>query len=93
MNKQEKIDEIMDSFDFEKVHKAMVALDWEWGDEGVPSTYSIKQEARRFLKFILEAPKEKEFYRVSGGGLEVERDCDQVTLRFQIDRQSVYLDE
>ena len=27
---QTRIDEVMDWFDFENVHKAMVVLDWEW---------------------------------------------------------------
>ena len=27
---QEMIDEVMDCFEFEKVHKTMIALEWKW---------------------------------------------------------------
>ena len=40
----------MDWFDFERVHKTMVALNWEWVGEGVPSIQSIKQNARKQLE-------------------------------------------
>jgi len=50
--KQQMIDEIMDSFEFEKVHKTMVALDWRWvGVEGVPDILAIRKFARNCLKY------------------------------------------
>lgn len=39
---QEIVDEIMDNFDFEKVHKVMVALNWGWHGNGVPGLSDIK---------------------------------------------------
>jgi hypothetical protein len=51
---QEQIDEIMDSFDFEKVQKIMEALNWEWNDEGVPDIYSLRTSARKHLKAAAE---------------------------------------
>ena len=48
------IDDIMDSFDFNKVHKVMEFLDWQWRDEGVPDEYSLKREARRLLRDAIE---------------------------------------
>jgi len=51
---QEQIDEIMDSFDFEKVNKIMEAIDWEWNEEGVPDIYSLRTAARKHLKEAAE---------------------------------------
>jgi len=50
---QEQIDEIMDSFDFQKVHKIMEFLNWEWY-EGVPDIYSLRTAARKHLKQAAE---------------------------------------
>jgi hypothetical protein len=51
---QEQIDEIMDSFDFEKVHKIMEALNWEWHEQGIPDIYSLRTSARKHLKQATE---------------------------------------
>ena len=48
---QEKIDCIMDWFNFAKVEKAMTALNWTWTD-GVPNEPELRQLARRLLKDI-----------------------------------------
>lgn len=46
---KEKIDNIMEWFDFKKVHIAMKALNWTWRDGGVPSLLKIRGEAREML--------------------------------------------
>jgi hypothetical protein len=54
---RDKIDEIMDRFDFDRVHKAMVALNWKWvgaGTSEVPSKYDLKRQARRLLNGAYE---------------------------------------
>lgn len=48
---QDHIDYIMDNFDFEKVHKAMNALDWKWSSSnGIPEIYDLRRTARSLLK-------------------------------------------
>ena len=43
--------EILDTFDFEKVHCCMVALDWTWAKtNGVPDVVDLRKCARRLLK-------------------------------------------
>lgn len=46
------MDEIMDSFDFDKVNKMMCAVDWKWAssEEGIPDQYELRKEARRLMK-------------------------------------------
>ena len=68
---QDALDNIMDSFDFDKVHKVMVFLNWKWanGNGGleVPEKYELRSEARRLLKMAIE-----EKTTVSTGGFIAE---------------------
>jgi hypothetical protein len=59
---QDSIDHIMDHFDFERVHKAMVALNWKWGcmdseSLQVPEVADLKQCARRLLREAILRPE------------------------------------
>ena len=50
---QEQIDEIMDTFDFERVHRVMVSEDWTWGSgngASVPDVTQLRIAARERLK-------------------------------------------
>jgi len=55
---QDALDNIMDSFDFDKVHKVMVFLNWKWanmdGGIEIPEKYELRSEARRLLKMAIE---------------------------------------
>lgn len=68
---QDALDNIMDSFDFDQVHKVMVFLDWKWangnGNLEVPEKYELRSEARRLLKMAIE-----EKTTVSTGGFLAE---------------------
>lgn len=70
------IDDIIDKFNFEKVHKAMTALDWKWaipvtGDDGslilqVPTLVRLKE----FARYQLIGSIKSGLY--SSGGLKAE---------------------
>lgn len=49
MTTQQRIDNIMDCFNFEKVNKVMKHLKWTWGSQGVPEVYSLRVQARSLL--------------------------------------------
>ena len=52
---QEKIDEIMDWFDFAEVEKTMKSLNWTWPDSTEPpSEREIRQFARNLLKKVVD---------------------------------------
>lgn len=52
---QEMIDDIMDNFDFDKVHRCMTALEWHWsGCDGVPEKSELRKCARKILKGCVE---------------------------------------
>jgi len=48
---REKVESIMDQFDFEKVQSVMEDLDWKWAGTkfGVPTVEEMKREAERLL--------------------------------------------
>ena len=63
------IDEVIDKFNFERVHIAMTALDWQWqttegNGHAVPSLPKLKAMARHLL---MESMKSKV---VASGGFE-----------------------
>jgi len=62
------IDNIMDWFDFDKVHKTMRALRWEWvgAEEKIPCQGEIREKARRMLTESIETQMS-----IGSGGLQV----------------------
>ncbi len=61
-----KIKSTLRDFDFEKVRKAMVALDWRWSScEGVPSVAELYQRAEELLHQASERP-----FNCSTGGFK-----------------------
>ena len=44
-----KIEVILDEFNFEKVHKAMEALNWTWYGRGVPKIGTLRRSAKELL--------------------------------------------
>ena len=85
---QEAIDNIMDYFDFDKVLKTMIALDWKWVKEDhksiddleIPSIERIRKTARKALMRAIEI---KDY--TSGGGFEAEYDDGNLYLRFVVE--------
>lgn len=73
-DKDNAINEVIDNFDFEKVHKVMELLEWKWAfcggsDYGIPSTQDLIDLAERILG---EAWDEKT--RIATGGFVAEYD-------------------
>lgn len=45
------IEEVLDNFDFHKVHKVMEYFNWGWGEDGtVPDVPALKRTARWLLE-------------------------------------------
>jgi hypothetical protein len=60
----DEIDYILDTFNFERVHVAMLALDWKWRDPlAVPTIARLKQRA----KFLLDSAYKEQITIVTGG--------------------------
>ena len=62
----DEIDYILETFNFERVHVAMLTLDWKWRDPlAVPTIARLKQRA----KFLLDSAY-KEQITIATGGLQ-----------------------
>lgn len=79
---QEQIDEIMDNFDFDRVHKMMLAVGWRWsnteGGWSVPTIPELREGARHLLYRTVDE-------RVSGcgsGGFNVIAGKDFISLQW-----------
>lgn len=70
---QQAIDDVMDQFDFERVHRVMTFLQWMWSDEqgslNVPELSDVRRFARRIMKNTMSESNAKggPFYIESGG--------------------------
>jgi hypothetical protein len=81
---QELIDNILDEFDFEKVHKAMVALDWVWvfAEDGVPTVGELRKAAR----LLLREAASRDVYYTGSGGFRVTKNADVLKLEFVLEQ-------
>jgi hypothetical protein len=70
---EQHIEETMNWFDFNKVHKVMTFLNWKWAGEGVPETPIMRQRVREYMKELYaKAAKQKKFNSfLSSGGFMV----------------------
>lgn len=72
-SKNEMIDNIMDNFDFSRVAKTMLGLNWKWCisvDNEVPQEYDIRKAARKLMNSIPDTCI-KDSYFTGTGGLQV----------------------
>jgi hypothetical protein len=81
--------EINKSFNWEKVHKAMIAVNWNWclgkdsfgqDNMGVPSLVTIKNHAYALLKDAYEKGN-----TISTGGFSAGWDCGELYLVFTLE--------
>lgn len=74
------IEEIMDNFDFKKVRKAMLALDWRWMDiDRVPFVSELREEAKRML--VDTTDKDENPYYLSSSGFDAVCDTEKKAMR------------
>jgi len=86
---KEKIEQIMENFDFENVHTVMVALEWEWyfghGVSGIPSVGALKKKAMRLLSGVCDATCEDDTRISSSGGFEAKYHDGCLSLSFIVE--------
>jgi len=80
---KDDIDMILDEFDFEKAHKVMEFLDWNWQSK-VPTIGDMRRIARRLLNEAAEG----DITAIGTGGFQVrkrvEKDKTFLTLEFVV---------
>jgi len=70
---QTHIDEVMDWFDFDKVHKYMESVGWAWHSIGVPDKAELRKTVREEMKKLYNLPKKDPINHHSycSGGFEI----------------------
>lgn len=90
---KKQINEILKYFDFDRVHKAMVALNWTWArydtpdfHYAVPSIDYLKKVAREQLERVAEIviKDQKPFAFLSSGGFQAKYEHGTLSLSFVI---------
>tara|TARA_R110000868_G_scaffold257103_1_gene514186 strand:- start:241 stop:534 length:294 start_codon:yes stop_codon:yes gene_type:complete len=83
----EKIDDIMDNFNFRKVFEYMTETNWEWGngngDMHLPDESELRACARSLLKIVTKDKDETAIF-CSSGGFHALRYGDTFALHFSI---------
>ena len=73
----ETIDDIMDNFDFDKVHEAMSLLGWRWVDPysqafEIPHVSDLRKRARRLMQDAMGSHMPS--YSTGTGGFQVDKE-------------------
>lgn len=71
------IQDILDNFNFEKVHSVMKIFEWEWclnGEYKIPSIEELKNKVKELLTdgFYELINKHIDYYKLGTGGFEIE---------------------
>lgn len=87
MDWQSRIDEVMDNFDFDRVHEVMTAIDWQWQDKGVPEKSELRATARKLMNDVIKMVGEGgevEYLYGSGGFEATAYSTGYLNLRFVV---------
>ena len=77
---------IMDEFDFDRVHKTMKFLNWEWRNEGVPDIHRIRENAR----YVMPRAYEVKSGMIATGGFEAQVTKHGISLKFVLTDWDTY---
>jgi hypothetical protein len=88
---EDQIDDILDMFDFERVKKAMDALNWTWSRcDGVPEIYDLRKCARTLLRDVSKLDPDRA--SVATGGFWAGYNNGVLSLSFRLDDQDGVFD-
>lgn len=91
---EKMIEEIMEDFDFGKVHRVMVLTEHKWantdGTEKVPSLYRIIKNAEELLRTCASHYGDKENFSASSGGFTAGLDDGTLFLQYVLEEKISY---
>ena len=98
MNREELIDKmvtvVMENFDFDRVHRVMINLDWKWvtddGGTTVPSIYRLTRNAEKLLREAAQHYGEEGLYSCGTGGFIASLEGETLTLQFILSTMTTY---
>lgn len=78
-----QIDPLLEAFDFERVHRAMVALGWTYtGEKESPDSTRLRETARALLQSVVDECEDHQL--MTSGGFRGWRYESQLYLTFEI---------
>lgn len=90
----EMVNEVMEDFDFEKVHRVMVQTKHKWADmegtEKVPSIYRIMKHAEELLRTCASHYGDKDNFSISSGGFMAVLDAGMLCLHYVLEEKTSY---
>lgn len=85
-NLDEQIEQIFENFDFNKVYKCMVTLDWTWASsDGTPSINELKSCAKRLLTDVSKKETDLPTFISTGGFKATKHEDGNLGLEFNIE--------
>ena len=87
---------VLEAFDWDRVHFTMAKLGWFWQDNEIPPTVlELRTEARRLLKLCVKGSQESNnCYTATCGGFEahcdVDGDATHLSLKFVLCESNNY---
>ncbi len=90
MDYDAQVSQILGAFRFDRVHRAMVALKWEWAGEGVPSIDRLKEFAENLLRGVAHDGQGKDHVisYATGGFVATHNQSGMLELAFEIDNKN-----
>ena len=91
------VTQVMEQFDFERVHNIMQYLNWKWaignGEMAVPNSYRIMKCADRLLRGVAQHYGDDEFHSRGTGGFVASLDSECLTLQFILTETTIDSDD
>lgn len=71
VHEDKQCEEIFENFDWNKVHKVMVCVDWRWGwNNQIPTILEMQEKAKELLKTSFERCEKNGKYTTGTGGFD-----------------------
>lgn len=85
-----QVEKILGAFSFDRVHRAMAALNWQWAGEGVPSIDKLKKLAENLLRDVAHEGQSKDHIvsYATGGFVAIHNPSGMLELAFEIDNRN-----
>lgn len=90
---EDKLQELIDGFDFERVHSVMKAINWTWTNVGVPYKDNMIAMVHNLYNGIKDRILKHEYCYCSSGGFKLTfnpNEDNELSLVFELETCSVY---
>lgn len=86
----EKVNHIMESFDFDKVHAYMKLTDWKWHSFDTPKVPDVEDLRKTAHTLLVKIALDREVGDAGSGGFTVAMYDYGISLTFSLERKTSY---